>query len=158
MEKVFAWTFQRERWIAFNLLIVLSLMLICAGAFSKRTDRYPVWETIHNPIRPVGVNADHVRADLKNRLVLASQNNGQGELRVCESPMGALKPTGEVNADGSEVWSYPEGSVLAGWVEVHVKDGRVVREVLRPSARSTEETVVGALSEGGSARSSSGSP
>ena len=61
--------------------------------------------------------------------------------------LGHLEPKGRINPDGSEVWGYPEGSELKEVIEVHVKDGRVVREVLRPSATSSAQLVAGALSE-----------
>lgn len=67
-------------------------------------------------------------------LLLAAKGNGPA---VAELPrdLGRLEPKGRTNPDGSEVWGYPEGSGLEDRIEVHVKDGRVVREVLRPSSR-----------------------
>jgi hypothetical protein len=58
-------------------------------------------------------------------------------LAVAEAPaadLGRLEPKGRTNPDGSEVWGFPEGSGLEEVIEVHVKNGRVVREVLRPSS------------------------
>jgi len=54
-------------------------------------------------------------------------------------PLGSLEPKGRTNPDGSEVWGYPAGSGLEDLVEVHVKDGRVVREVLRPRSQISEK-------------------
>jgi hypothetical protein len=70
---------------------------------------------------------------LEQRLLLSVRN---WKLVVAEAPqdLGSLEPKGRTNPDGSEVWGFPEGSGLEEVIEVHVKDGRVVREVLRPSS------------------------
>lgn len=67
----------------------------------------------------------------------SSSVGGWKQQIVAEKPvdLGHLEPKGRTNPDGSEVWGYPEGSGLEEVIEVHVKDGRVVREVLRPSPR-----------------------
>ena len=64
-----------------------------------------------------------------------------------EAPLdlGHLEPKGRTNPDGSEVWGYPAGSELEEVLEVHVRDGRVVREVLRPSARRSGSQMAGEL-------------
>ena len=48
--------------------------------------------------------------------------------------LGVFRPTGRVNPDGSEVWVPRDDSILAGRIEVDVReDGRVIRQkVLRP--------------------------
>ncbi len=73
-----------------------------------------------------GINCSSVLPGLERRL-----------LAVAEAPaadLGRLEPKGRINPDGSEVWGFPKGSGLEEVIEVHVKDGRVVREVLRPSS------------------------
>ena len=83
-----------------------------------------------------GINCSSGQPGLEQRL-----------LAVAEAPydLGRLEPKGKTNPDGSEVWGFPEGSGLEEVIEVHVKDGRVVREVLRPSAACSTETVAEAL-------------
>jgi len=76
----------------------------------------------------------HVCPGLEHRLLLSGRGE---EVVVAELPsnLGHLEPKGRTNPDGSEVWGYPNGSPLEEVIEVHVKDGRVVREVLRPSSK-----------------------
>ena len=73
-------------------------------------------------------------ATFEHRLLLAGRGK---EMAVAELPsdLGHLEPKGRMYPDCSEVWGYPNGSPLEEVIEVHVKDGRVVREVLRPSSR-----------------------
>ena len=87
-----------------------------------------------NPIRPAGVSSIPVRHRLEQRLLI-----------VADLPLdlGSLEPKGRTNPDGSEVWGFPEGSDLEEVIEVHVKDGRVVREVLRPSSRISTKALAG---------------
>ena len=98
------------------------------------------------PIRPPTAACPTVRSGLEQRLLLASES---GEMAIAETPidLGSLEPKGRINPDGSEVWGYPEGSGLEEVIEVHVKEGRVVREVLRPSAVSSASLVAGVLSQ-----------
>ena len=97
------------------------------------------------PVRPSGVDSTNARSGIRERLLLAA---GVGRAVPLEAPinLGLLQPKGRINPDGSEVWGYPEGSDLDGMIEVHVKEGRVVREVLRPSCRIPVEAVSGASS------------
>ena len=71
--------------------------------------------------------------------------SGLRETVVAKVPenLGNLEPKGRTNPDGSEVWGYPAGSGLEDVIEVHVKDGRVVREVLRPSSGFSAEALAG---------------
>ena len=98
-----------------------------------RLNPYPLLPA-GTPLRLSGINSSSVRSELERRLSLVSREEG---LVVAELPtnLGHLEPKGRTNPDGSEVWGYPAGSDLEDLIEVHVKDGRVVREVLRPSAR-----------------------
>ena len=113
--------------------------------------------SVARPLRPLGVSCAAVRAGLEQRLILASDPSGSA---AEEGPinLGHLQPRGRVNPDGSEVWGYPDGSGLEEVIEVHVKDGRVVREVLRQSSSSSAHLVAGVLSgeEGGYAAQVSG--
>lgn len=81
--------------------------------------------------------------------LLAAASAFQPRLSLLKMPadLGHLVPKGKINPDGSEVWGYPEGSDLDGVVEIHVRNGRVVREVLRPSAQPSGEAVASALSD-----------
>ena len=108
----------KERWIVVTLLPVA----ILCGYYWRIHN--PVSLPRTEPIRPLGVAC------------------------ISEAPvnLGHLEPKGRINPDGSEVWGYPEGSGLEEVIEVHVKDGRVVREVLRPSAGSSAQLVAGVLS------------
>ena len=119
--------FQKDRLIA-PVLFGLGLLLW----FSPRFHPYPALPSAV-PIRPTGINGSPVRAGLERRLLLSGHN---GKLVVAEAPadLGSLEPKGRTNPDGSEVWGFPTGSGLEELVEVHVKDGRVVREVLRPAS------------------------
>ena len=89
------------------------------------------------PIRPPGVHSSSVRSGLERMLL----SEGDEKLVVAEAPpdLGHLEPKGRTNPDGSEVWGFPAGSELEELIEVHVKDGRVIREVLRPSPRITKD-------------------
>ncbi len=89
------------------------------------------------PIRPLGGHSSSVRSGLEQMLL----SEGDGKLVVAEAPpdLGHLEPKGRTAPDGSEVWGFPAGSELEELIEVHVKDGRVVREVLRPSPRISED-------------------
>ncbi len=121
--------FQKDRLIA-PVLFGLGLLLW----FSPRFHAYPSFP-VANPIRPAGISSSPVRSRLEQRLLLSGRN---GKLVVAEAPvadLGSLEPKGRTNPDGSEVWGFPAGSGLEELIEVHVKDGRVVREVLRPSSR-----------------------
>lgn len=84
---------------------------------------------------------------IEDRLILAGAS-GSGQSAPVDSParLGSLQPKGRVAPDGSEVWGYPEGSGLEEVIEVHVKNGRVVREVLRPSAISSAHSMADELS------------
>lgn len=97
-------------------------------------------------MRPLGISSSQVRSGLEGQLLLAG--NGSGRTGTLEDPvrLGVLQPKGRLNPDGSEVWGYPEGSGLEDLIEVHVKDGRIVREVLRPSSLSSAHAVAGVLS------------
>ncbi len=80
--------------------------------------------------------------------MILAEASGNGQGPAVDSPgwLGSLQPKGRVAADGSEIWGYPEGSVLEEVIEVHVKNGRVVREVLRPSAISSAHSMADELS------------
>ena len=82
----------------------------------------------------LGVNCSAVRSGLEQRLLLSGRS-GKPSVAAAPKDLGCLEPKGRINPDGSEVWGFPEGSGLEEVIEVHVKDGRVVREVLRPSSR-----------------------
>jgi len=86
------------------------------------------------PLRLPGISSSPIRSELEHRLLRVS---GGKDLVVADLPsnLGHLEPKGRTNPDGSEVWGYPNGSPLEEVIEVHVKDGRVVREVLRPSSK-----------------------
>ena len=90
--------------------------------------------SVGEPLRPAGIGSSSVRSGLEHRLLLSGREE---EIVVAELPsnLGHLEPKGRTNPDGSEVWGYPNGSPLEEVIEVHVKDGRVVREVLRPSSK-----------------------
>ena len=120
--------FQKDRFAAPALFGVAVLLW-----FSPRFHPYPVFPA-GEPIRPAGISCSSVRSGLEQRLLLSGRNV---KLAVAEIPrdLGSLEPKGRTNPDGSEVWGFPEGSDLEEVIEVHVKDGRVVREVLRPSSR-----------------------
>ncbi len=120
--------FQKDRFAA-AVLFGLAVFL----GFSPRFHAIPALP-FGEPIRPLGVHSSSVRSGLEQRLLLLG---GDEKLVVAEKPvdLGHLEPKGRTNPDGSEVWGYPEGSGLEEVIEVHVKDGRVVREVLRPSSR-----------------------
>lgn len=65
---------------------------------------------------------------------------------VVEAPervnLGALRPTGRVNPDGTEVWVPREDSILAGSIEVDVRgDGRVIRQKVLRSLRVSDQTL-----------------
>ncbi len=93
------------------------------------------------------ISLPRLLSGVEDRLILAgTSGNGQG--CAVDSPvrLGSLQPKGRVAADGSEIWGYPEGSGLEGVIEVHVKNGRVVREVLRPSAISSAHSMADELS------------
>ncbi len=94
-------------------------------------------------MRPLGIGSADMRWGLQKRLLPASAPPSA----ATETPLnlGHLQPTGETMPDGSEVWGYPEGSELEGVLEVHVRDGRVIREVLRPSARRSGSQMAGVL-------------
>lgn len=81
----------------------------------------------------ISPNCSSVRSGLEQRLLLSGRN-GKGVVSEAPQDLGCLEPKGWTNPDGSEVWGFPEGSGLEEVIEVHVKDGRVVREVLRPSS------------------------
>lgn len=85
-----------------------------------------------------------VPPDFGKRLMWAA---GHPDSATVETPLdlGHLEPKGRTNPDGSEVWGYPAGSELEEVLEVHVRDGRVVREVLRPSTRRSGSQVAGVL-------------
>ena len=119
--------FQKDRFTAPALLGLAAVFFWT----SSRLEIYPALPA-GEPIRPPGISVSAVRSGLEARLLLLSGRNG---LVVAEAPggLGSLEPKGRMNPDGSEVWGYPEGSNLEEVIEVHVKDGRVVREVLRPS-------------------------
>ena len=144
-------TFQKEKQLSLNLLFVLAAAL-CTIFRLPYEARFPVFEKAA-PIRPPSVNSSiGVRSILEQRLLLAGNGNrnGNGNSTTLEIPiqLGSLQPKGRINPDGSEVWGYPEGSALEDVIEVHVKDGRVVREVLRPSSRSSASEVAGAITNG----------
>ena len=122
------YTFPKDR---FSALILFGLALFLW--FSPRFQAIPSLPD-GEPIRPLGIQSSLVRSGLEQRLLLSG---GDEKLVVAEKPVdfGHLEPKGRTNPDGSEVWGYPEGSGLEEVIEVHVKDGRVVREVLRPSSR-----------------------
>lgn len=120
--------FQKDRFGAAAFLGIGFLILTAT--------RLPVFHPalpIGEPIRPPGIDGSSVRAGLEQRLMFFKQP----ELEVAKAPvdLGSLEPKGRTTPDGSEVWGYPAGSKLEDLIEVHVKDGRVVREVLRPSPR-----------------------
>ena len=120
--------FQKDRFIA-PALFVLGVLFWISPHFRA----YPALP-VAKPIRPAGISCSPIRSVLEQRLLLLGRN---GKLVVAEVPadMGNLEPKGRTNPDGSEVWGFPAGSGLEEVIEVHVKDGRVVREVLRPSSR-----------------------
>lgn len=120
--------FQKDRFSA-TALFGLALFLW----FSPRFQAIPSLPA-GEPIRPLGIQSSLIRSGLEQRLLLLGSNE---KLVVAENQvdLGCLEPKGRTNPDGSEVWGYPEGSGLEEVIEVHVKDGQVVREVLRPSSR-----------------------
>ena len=119
---------QKERFVASVILGI--------GALLWTVSRLNVCPALPagEPLRLSGVSSSSIRSELEHRLLRVS---GREELVVAEAPtnLGRLEPKGRTNPDGSEVWGYPNGSALEDLIEVHVKDGRVVREVLRPSSR-----------------------
>ena len=112
---------QKDRWIVVTLLPVA----ILCGYYWRIHN--PIAYPTAKPIRLLGTACASVAVETPINL-------------------GHLEPKGRINPDGSEVWGYPEGSGLEEVIEVHVKDGRVVREVLRPSSASAENLVAGVLS------------
>ena len=117
-------SFPRDRWIPSVVLVAVAAVAWCVG---------------HLPTHRVYWAASS--AGPAGSITVAS-----AVAKQAPADLGSLRPTGRINPDGSEVWSYPEGSVLEEVIEVHVKDGRVVREVLRPSGISSADLVAGALS------------
>ena len=115
---------------------VAEFFLLGVSVFLWLLPRLPVCPSlaVGKPIRPAGIGSSLVRSGLEERLLLSG---GEKELVVAEAPgnLGSLEPKGRTNPDGSEVWGFPEGSGLEEMIEVHVKGGRVVREVLRPSSQ-----------------------
>lgn len=101
------------------------------------------------PLRPAGVHSWDVRFEIQERLAQAEAPPRAlaQRLLLVEAAvnLGHLEPKGKTNPDGSEVWGYPAGSDLEEILEVHVRDGRVVREVLRPSARRSGKQMAGVL-------------
>ena len=122
-------TFQKDRFSAL-VLFGLALFLWFSPCFHA-IPSLPAGE----PIRPLGIQSSLIRSGLEQRLLLLG--GGDEKIVVAEKPvdLGHLEPKGRTNPDGSEVWGYPDGSGLEEVIEVHVKDGQVVREVLRPSSR-----------------------
>lgn len=118
-------TFPRDRWIPSLLLAAAAAITWCVGHLPTHR---AYWATPSaGPLR--------------------SPSIASAVAHPASADLGALRPTGRINPDGSEVWGYPEGSELEEVIEVHVKDGRVVREVLRPSSVSSAHLVAGVLSE-----------
>lgn len=143
-ERISVLTFQREKLQTAGFFFFLASALFCVSRLSIEQSA-PVFGGIE-PIRSPGINSSsHIRSGLEAQLLLIGSG---GHPATLEMPLrlGSLRPKGRVNPDGSEVWGYPEGSALEDVVEVHVKDGRVVREVLRPSSRSSAPAVAGVLS------------
>ena len=134
-----SYSFQKDRWF---ILAFLPLAILC-GYHGRLSN--PVSFPSTEPIRPLGVACASVRSGLEQRLMLASASRMAA---TAEAPinLGHLEPKGRINPDGSEVWGYPVGSGLEEVIEVHVKDGRVVREVLRPSSGSSADLVADVLS------------
>lgn len=127
--------------------VFLGLSLLTLGAFLslRPVNQQMVFPGVQ-PLRPVGIHSSHVQAGLKDRLMLALADPAPAPAGL-EAPLdlGHLVPKGKINPDGSEVWGYPEGSELEDVLEVHVRDGRVVREVLRPSPRRSGSQMADAL-------------
>ncbi len=117
-------TFPRDRWIGPVVLVTAVAVAWCVG---------------HLPTHRAYWSAASARP-------LPSLSVASAVAQQAPVDLGSLRPTGRINPDGSEVWSYPEGSGLKEVIEVHVKDGRVVREVLRPSGASSADLVAGVLS------------
>ncbi|GEM_PF-6497053 len=121
-------------------------LLTAASAFQQKPHYVrPAFHSVQ-PLRPLGPDAAKMRSGLKDRLLLAAAGSNVMALEI-PPDLGHLVRKGKINPDGSEVWGYPEGSDLDGVVEIHVRDGRVVREVLRPSAQPSDEAVASALSD-----------
>ena len=123
-------TFQKDR-ISALVLFGLALFLW----FSPRFQAIPSLLPVGEPIRPLGIQSSSIRSGLEQRLLLSGGDDENLVVAENQVDLGCLEPKGRTNPDGSEVWGYPEGSGLEEVIEIHVKDGRVVREVLRPSSR-----------------------
>ena len=134
-----SYSFQKDRWF-----ILAFLPLAVLGGYHGRLSN-PVSFPATEPIRPLGAACASVRSGLEQRLMFASASRMAA---TAEAPinLGHLEPKGRINPDGSVVWGYPVGSGLEEVIEVHVKDGRVVREVLRPSSGSSADLVADVLS------------
>lgn len=132
-------TFPRDRWIPCVVLVTAAAVAWCVGHLPTHRAYWPA----HSAQRPAQKEAPP-RASAQSARPLGV---ACAVARQAPTDLGALRPTGRINPDGSEVWGYPEGSELEEVIEVHVKDGRVVREVLRPASVSSAHLVAGVLSE-----------
>jgi hypothetical protein len=140
-----AWS--RERIVSPTLLLLLVATAIVLPRFSEPGQAMVFGSGETQPLRTLGPSSWTIRSGIEDRLILAG-TNGNEQAPAVDSPvrLGSLQPKGRVAADGSEIWGYPEGSGLEEVIEVHVKNGRVVREVLRPSAISSVHSMADELS------------